>query len=322
MGRTTNKNWILRNLGVSDVVEPSDLTSYAIKGTDDNFVSDAQLSAIDNIPSIAGLESSSNKSTNVTTDAASDTMYPSVKAVKTYADNLVSNLLDYRGVYDASINTFPATGGSGTDGAILKGDAWAVSVAGTLGTDPVQIGDMLIANVDTPGQTASKWNKLNGNVSYAPEDTANKITTLSAQSTDVQFPSAKLLYDQLLLAKKRYVVIPVLAPDANQTASDSIQVGSTFESSITGTILSVGAFSETAGVTGTAIYDIHLNGASIMTTTKISIESEELSSRDATTQPVLTTTAIAIGNRLTFFSDSIHSGTPAKGLSFFLNIQE
>lgn len=29
MGRTTNRNWILRNLGVSDVVEPSDLTTYA-----------------------------------------------------------------------------------------------------------------------------------------------------------------------------------------------------------------------------------------------------------------------------------------------------
>lgn len=322
MGRTTNRNWILRNLGVSDVVEPSDLTTYAIKGSDDNFVTDAQLLAIDNIPSIAGLESSSNKSTNVITDASSDTMYPSVKAVKTYADNLVASLLDYRGVFDASVTIFPATGGSGTDEAILKGDAWAISVAGTLGGEAVQIGDMIIANVDTPGQTASNWNKLNGNVAYAPEDTANKVTSISVNSTNTEFPSAKLLYDQLLLAKKRYMVIPVLAPDANQTASDSVQVGSTFESSIAGTISSVGAFSETAGVTGTARYDIHLNGTSIMETTKISIESGELSSRDATTQPVLTTSAIAIGDRLTFFSDTIHSGTAAKGLSFFLNIQE
>ncbi len=39
---------------------------------------------------------------------------------KAYADGLVVGLLDDRGSYDASVNTFPASGGSGTAGAILK----------------------------------------------------------------------------------------------------------------------------------------------------------------------------------------------------------
>lgn len=39
---------------------------------------------------ISGKEDISNKSTNVTTDGASDTKYPSVKAVKTYVDTSVS----------------------------------------------------------------------------------------------------------------------------------------------------------------------------------------------------------------------------------------
>lgn len=51
---------------------------------------------------------------------------------KTYADGLVVGLLDDRGSYNASANTFPASGGSGTAGAILKGDLWYISVAGTL----------------------------------------------------------------------------------------------------------------------------------------------------------------------------------------------
>jgi len=38
------------------------------------------------VPALAGKENSSNKSTNVQTDAASDTKYPSVKAVKAYVD--------------------------------------------------------------------------------------------------------------------------------------------------------------------------------------------------------------------------------------------
>jgi len=39
----------------------------------------------------------------------------------------VSGLLDDRGNHDASSNTFPSSGGSGTAGAILKGDLWTIS---------------------------------------------------------------------------------------------------------------------------------------------------------------------------------------------------
>lgn len=38
---------------------------------------------------------------------------------------------------------------------------------------------------------------MNGNISYVPEDVANKVTSLSGASTDTQYPSAKLTYDQL-----------------------------------------------------------------------------------------------------------------------------
>jgi hypothetical protein len=128
-------------------------------------------------------ENVSNKSTSVSTDGSSDTKYPSVKAVKDYADGLVAGLLDYRGAFDASGNTFPSTGGSGSAGAILKGDMWIISVAGTLGGTAVQIGDSLIASIDTPGQTAGNWNVLNSNISYVPENVANKETSALDTST-------------------------------------------------------------------------------------------------------------------------------------------
>lgn len=146
-----------------------------------------------------GAEAVANKSTDVNADGSSNVKYPSVKAVKDYADGLVVGLLDYRGAYDASTNLFPATGGSGTAGAVLKGDTWVISVAGTLGGTAIQVGDSIIANVDTPGQTAGNWNTLNTNIGYVPEDSANKVTSVSGASTDVQYPSAKLLYDQIQL---------------------------------------------------------------------------------------------------------------------------
>lgn len=80
--------------------------------------------------------------------------------LKAYIDNSVAGLLDYRGVYDASTNTYPTTGGSGPSGSILKSDTWVVSVAGILNSQPVKVGDMIIAKIDNPAQTPANWNVL------------------------------------------------------------------------------------------------------------------------------------------------------------------
>lgn len=65
-----------------------------------------------------------------------------------------------RGGYDASVNVFPSTGGSGTAGAIMKGDLWGIAVAGTLGGTAVVINQSIEALIDTPGQTAGNWSIL------------------------------------------------------------------------------------------------------------------------------------------------------------------
>lgn len=141
-------------------------------------------------------EDIANKSTNVTTDGASDTKYPSVKAVKDYADGLVVGLWDDRGSYDPTGNTFPATGGSGTDGAILKGDIWTISVIGTLGGVAVEIGDTVRALVDTPEQTSTNWGILQNNIGYVAENSANKSTSVTTDGTsDIKYPTVKATKD-------------------------------------------------------------------------------------------------------------------------------
>jgi len=107
-------------------------------------------------------------------------------------------LLDDRGNYDASGNTFPSSGGSGSGGAILKGDLWFVSVAGTLGGVAVNIGDQVRALVDTPGQTASNWAVSEANIGYVPENVANKSTdnTLGSMS-DTLYPSQKAVKEYI-----------------------------------------------------------------------------------------------------------------------------
>lgn len=108
---------------------------------------------------------------------------------KQYADALVVGLLDDRGNYDASSNLWPSTGGSGTAGAILKGDLWYISVQGTLGGNLVVVGSSIRALTDTPGQTTANWDVLSAGLGYIPENIANKSTSTVLGTSDTLYPS-------------------------------------------------------------------------------------------------------------------------------------
>ena len=88
--------------------------------------------------------------------------------------------LSNRGYYDASVGTFPSAGGSGSAGAILKGDYWTISVKGTLSGDSVFVGSTITAMFDNPGQTFSNWNILEGGLGYTAENSQNKLTTYNS----------------------------------------------------------------------------------------------------------------------------------------------
>jgi hypothetical protein len=53
--------------------------------------------------------------------------------------------------------------------------------------------------VNAPGQTASNWALTQSNIGYVAENSENKVTSISNLSTDIEYPTAKLLYDQLAL---------------------------------------------------------------------------------------------------------------------------
>lgn len=126
-------------------------------------------------------------SANVSTDVnlgTSNTLIPAQNAVKVYADSLVVGLLNDRGNYDASPNTFPTTRGSGGAGAILKGNIFFVSVAGTLGGTPVDVGYSFRALIDFPGQTSANWGILSSGLGFIPVNSANISTDSTLSTTD------------------------------------------------------------------------------------------------------------------------------------------
>lgn len=106
---------------------------------------------------------------------------------KTQIDALVTGLLDLRGNFDASGGGFPTTGGSGTGGAILKGDCWKISVSGAAG----QATDLIFALVDSPAQTAGNWDIIEGNLTESTFGTFSN--GLTAKTTPIDADSMNLV---------------------------------------------------------------------------------------------------------------------------------
>ncbi len=109
----------------------------------------------------ATISMGTNKVTNVIDPTAAQDA-----ATKNYVDVSIagSGALIYQGGYNASTNTpnldTPPTG------TINQGFTYTVTVAGTFFTEAVQIGDLIIANSDTP-TTLAGWTTVQNNIDIA-----------------------------------------------------------------------------------------------------------------------------------------------------------
>ncbi len=113
--------------------------------------------------------------TDTTLATNSDGLLPTQKAVKTYVDNAVTGLLDFKGSTNCSTNpNYPAA---------LKGDAYIVTTAGKIGGTSgiiVDVSDVYVASADNAGGTqatvGASWFVLEHNLVGA-ELTSNKDAT-------------------------------------------------------------------------------------------------------------------------------------------------
>lgn len=94
---------------------------------------------------------------------ASNANIPTTSAVKAYVDANVAALGNLEGAFDAATSTNFPVGSTPTAGT-KKGDYWYVTVAGTVHTVPMNIGDVLVAKIDNAGvTTAADWIVLEAN---------------------------------------------------------------------------------------------------------------------------------------------------------------
>lgn len=110
----------------------------------------------------------------------------SLSAVKTYVDTAVAGASSFQGGYNASTNV-PNLDATPTI-SILQGFQWAVTADGSFFTEQVRIGDLIIANSDSP-TTLADWTTVQGNVDLATTSIAG-IASFSADNFAVSAAGA------------------------------------------------------------------------------------------------------------------------------------
>lgn len=129
-----------------------------------------------------------------------------------------------RGLYDASTNLFPSTDGSGTLGAIRKGDFWTASVGGTLGGETVAPQSFIYALVNAPGQTGSNWQIINSD--YALNIATNLIYIAPQGTNGIGYGGATMPYQTIEYALTQITDASSSNPYTLILCSDSYSIAS------------------------------------------------------------------------------------------------
>jgi hypothetical protein len=103
----------------------------------------------------------------------------SADKVQSAIDAAVSGGVSYQGGYDAATNTPDLEAGTG----VLKGYMYTVTVAGLFFTEQVEIGDVLIAEVDAP-TTLANWTIVERNLNTATETSEGTVRLATQAEVD------------------------------------------------------------------------------------------------------------------------------------------
>jgi hypothetical protein len=112
-----------------------------------------------------------------------DTTLPTSAAVKAYVDASIVGGLVYQGGYNADTNTPDLTT---SPNSIKKGWTYTVTAAGTFSDEKLEVGDVLIAEVDNPSSIGD-WTTVQNNVDLATDSTVGIGNVNAGTGIDVSY---------------------------------------------------------------------------------------------------------------------------------------
>lgn len=206
---------------------------------------DVGLANVDNTSDLAKpISTATQTALNAKYDTANPSNYQTLTQLNSAISAATVGLLDDRGNYNASTNLYPATGGSGSAGAVLKGDLWTISVSGVLGGVTVTAGDVVRALSDSPAQVTANWAIAETNIGYVAENTSNKATSFATVNNTL-YPSVQAVNTELGTRDTAN------RARANHTGTQLASTISDFASAVLSTILTGISFVTSTAVTAT-----------------------------------------------------------------------
>lgn len=175
----------IKDLGVS-TGKLADNAVTTIKVTDSNITfakiqNVATMTVMGRVTAGSGVVSEISILNSNTMSGANGTNLATAGSIKTYIDNTVAGLGNLEGGFAAGSSTnFPSA-----SGGTKKGDYWYVTSAGTVQGVTLNIGDVLIANVDSASPTSSAdWIFLESNRDQATETVLGVIKLATQAQTN------------------------------------------------------------------------------------------------------------------------------------------
>ncbi len=167
--------------------------------------------------------------------------------------------------------------------------------------------------------TSTDWSTFNGKMSDLSDDSSPQLSEdldvngnsiVSTSNGDIVLaPNGT----GIVKGELKTFMVQLLADDTDLAADTTIGGDFRISESRAVTVKKVSAYVDTAGITGDTTIDINEGGTSILST-KITINTTEKSSYDASTQPVISDTAISANGIITIDCDGVATGTAPKGL--------
>lgn len=221
---------------------------------------------------------------------ASATSVASSESIKAYVDGLVSTPLNYKGGYNASTNT-PDLDVSPT--GVSLGDMYTVTAAGAFFTENVQIGDVLIAEVDSAAALGD-WTIVEANQQPASETVAGYVRLATIAETNTGTDNTIAVTPDGLdgwTGSAQVVTVGTLSAGSITTTFGNINIGSS-------TISATGTWTGPSGTWSATGIDLavgdaySINGTSVLNSTTLG---STVVTSSLTTVGALTSGSIATG---------------------------